>query len=347
MNTLEKSSSTATLERYDKLPSTMRAIVRQQFGGPEQLVEEEIPVPEPRPGHVIIQVTAFGINHAETYMRKGDWGDVAKVSGIECVGLVASDGSGKFATGQKVAAIMGGLGRTLNGSYAEYTQVPATNVIPLDTNLPWEELAAIPEVYATAWTCLHRNLAIETGQTLLIRGATSALGQATLNIAAHAGVRVIATTRNRDRFARLQELGAHHVELEGAELSDRIRERVPQGVDAVLELVGNRTLLDSLSAVRRGGRVCIAGFLGGLAPFDSFNPLTQMPSGVHLSFFGSFVFGTPEFPVSDVPLQGIVDRVAAGQYQAKPVRVFPFAEIQEAHRVMEANQANGKLVVRI
>lgn len=115
----------------------------------------------------------------------------------------------------------------------------------------------------------------------------------------------------------------------------------------MLELVGNSTILDSLAAVRRGGGVCLAGFLGGLGPITSFNPLLQMPSGVHFSFFGSFMFGAPEFPLSDVPLQAIVDCVAARSYRAKPAHVFRFEEIQEAHRRMESNQANGKLVVRI
>jgi len=325
----------------------MRAIVRQQFGGPEQLVIQEIPNPEPLPGHVVIEVKAFGINHAETYMRKGDWGDVVKVSGIEAVGTVKSDPDGKFKPGQKVAAIMGGLGRTINGSYAEYTQAPATNVVALNTNLPWEDLAAVPEVYATAWTCLYGNLDLASGKTVVIRGATSALGQAAVNIASHAGAHVIATTRSRERFRKLQELGAEPVELEGPYLSRRIREYLLAGADAVLDLVGNSVLQDSLALVKRGGRVCQAGFLGGLAPLDSFNPLLQMPSGVHFSFFGSFVFGTPEFPLSDIPFQTIVDRVANGTYKAKPARVFCFDQIQEAHRVMEANQANGKLVVRV
>jgi NADPH:quinone reductase-like Zn-dependent oxidoreductase len=327
--------------------NVMRAIVRQQFGGPEQLVILEVPVPEPAPGHLVIRVKAFGINHAETYMRKGDWGDVVKISGIECVGLVEADASGQLAPGQKVAAIMGGMGRTINGSYAEYTRVPASHVVPLKTDLPWEDLAAIPEVFATAWTCLHGNLELAAGQTLVIRGATSALGQAALNIAGHLGARVIATSRNPERFSNLQALGAHRAELEGPDLPRRIREFVPAGVDAVLELVGNSTLLDSLSILRRGGRLCLAGFLGGLAPIPSFNPLLQMPSGVHFSFFGSFIFGTPEFPLSDVPLQSIIDRVAAGAYRAKPTRVLRFEQIQDAHRLMESNQANGKIVVTV
>jgi NADPH:quinone reductase-like Zn-dependent oxidoreductase len=97
--------------------------------------------------------------------------------------------------------------------------------------------------------------------------------------------------------------------------------------------------------LRRGGRLCLAGFLGGLAPIADFNPLLQMASGVHFSFFGSFVFGTPEFPLSDVPLQDIVKMVADKKFKAEPWRVFRFEEIQEAHRVMEASKANGKMVV--
>ena len=108
----------------------MKAIVREQFGGPEQLVIKEISEPEPLPGYVVIEVKAFGLNHAETYMRQGLWGDVAKVSGIECVGIVKADPSGKVKPGQKVVAIMGGMGRTINGSYAQFTRVPATKQNP-------------------------------------------------------------------------------------------------------------------------------------------------------------------------------------------------------------------------
>jgi len=323
----------------------MRAIVIAQFGGLESLVIKELPDPEPKPGHVVIEIKAFGINHAEMHMRKGEWAEAAEVSGIECVGLVKSCPSGEFAVGTKVAALMGGLGRTINGSYAEYTRAPATNVAQIESDLPWEELAAIPESYATAWTCLFRNLELVQGQTLVIRGATSSFGQAALNMAVNAGAHVIATTRNRNRFQKLEALGARRVEIEGPDLSKRIAER--KQVDAVLDLVGNSTILDSLAMLRRGGRACLAGFLGGLDPVPDFNPLIQMSSGVHFSFFGSFVFGTPGFPLSDVPLQTIADQVAAGRFKVKPAQVFRFEDIREAHRVMESNQANGKLVVRV
>jgi NADPH2:quinone reductase len=168
------------------------------------------------------------------------------------------------------------------------------------------------------------------------------LGSAALNIAADVGAHIIATTRKKARFEILKELGAHRVEIETPNLSEIIPER--KRIDAVLDLVGNSTFMDSLHMLRRGGRICLAGWLGGLDPVNNFNPLLQMPSGVYFTFFGSFVFGTPDFPVSDVPLQAIVDKAAAGIYKAKPARVFQFDDIHEA---MESNQANGKMVVRI
>jgi NADPH2:quinone reductase len=169
-----------------KIP-TMRAIIIKEFGGLDSLVIENLPDPKPEKGQALIEVKAFGINHAETHMRKGEWAEAAKVSGIECVGIVRSCPGGEIPEGKKVAAFMGGLGRTTNGSYAEFTVAPVTNVVPIETDLPWEEFAVIPESYATAWTCLLRNLKIQAGQTVLIRGATSALGRAALNIAADAG----------------------------------------------------------------------------------------------------------------------------------------------------------------
>jgi NADPH2:quinone reductase len=321
----------------------MRAIVIDKFGGPENLVYTELPEPEPKAGHVVIEIKAFGINHAEMHMRRGEWAEAAKVSGIECVGLVKACPGGEFPVGAKVAALMGGLGRTINGSYAEYTRAPASNVALIESDLSWADLAAIPETYATAWTCLFRNLEITKGQTLLVRGGSSSFGRAAINMAVNAGVRVIATGRNEDKFAALQEMGVERVEVEAPDLSKRIPEA--KQLDAVLDLVGNSTILDSLEMLRRGGCACLAGWLGGLAPIANFNPLLQMASGVYLTFFGSFVFGRPGFPLSDVPLQSIANDIAAGHYKAKPSRVFGFEEIREAHRVMEANEARGKMVV--
>jgi NADPH:quinone reductase-like Zn-dependent oxidoreductase len=318
----------------------MHAITISQYGGPEVLTLATLPDPVPAADEVLIEVRAFGLNHAETYMRSGKWGEVAKVTGIECAGLVRHDPSGRLAAGAKVVAIMGGLGRTRDGSYAELVTVPAANVIPVSTAMPWTDLVAVPEAYAAAWAGLHLNLAIAPGQRVLIRGATSALGQAAVNIAAGDGAQVIASTRSPSRAGLLRELGAADVAIDDGALTIK-------PVDAVLDLVGNTTLRDSLRLVGRHGRVCQLGFLGGLDPVDGFNPIADLPSGVQLSFFGSFVLGTPDFPIAEIPIADLIGKAERGEYQAKPVRVFAFDEIVEAHRVMEAGTAGGKMVVSV
>ncbi|KAJ7292871.1 GroES-like protein [Mycena rebaudengoi] len=340
------------------LPSTMRAIVLEQFGAVEDsLVLKDVSTPTPTPGYAILKVKAFGINHAEMHMRRGEWAESMPIIGIECVGIVVSSlaattspGGPVLEPGTPVVTLMGGLGRKINGSYAEYTSAPLSNIVPIPralvAKLGWARLGALPETYATAWTCLFRNLEVQPGERVLIRGATSSFGSAAVKLAVNKGAIVSATSRKVERAESLKALGVHEVLLEeGVALSDKL---VSQGrkFDKVLELVGNSTFLGSLKLVRRGGRLCLAGFLGGLDPVE-FNPLLQMASGVHFSFFGSFVFGEDEFPLTDVPLAEVVDMVASGKLDAEPKRVFEFGEegVREAHRVMESGQAGGKMVV--
>ncbi|HZS60377.1 MAG TPA: zinc-binding dehydrogenase [Gemmatimonadaceae bacterium] len=321
----------------------MKAIVFEQYGGPEVLAIRELPVPEPGSDQIRIQVKAFGVNRAESHMRAGHFGEVSHISGIECVGLVDADPSGKLRRGQTVAAVVGGLGRSLPGSYAEYTCVPASNVFALDTQLGWAQLAAIPESYATAWSALFDNMALEPRHTVVIRGGTSALGQAAIAIAVDYGATVFATTRRKDRIGLLEDLGATRVFIDDGALARQI-----QGIDGVLDIVGNAVLRDSVRMIRKNGTLCEVGFMGGMEPVEHFNPLLDLPSGVNLRFYGTaFVLGTPEFPLSDIPMQRIVEKISAGAYRTKPSRVFPFDAIQEAHRLMESDQAAGKIVVTV
>ncbi len=326
----------------------MRAIVMSQHGGPEVLQIRELPDPVAGDDEVLIRVRAFGLNHADTYMRSGVWQFGIPVLGIEAAGTVEHDPSGKLARGTAVVAIVGGMARTRNGSYAELVSVPATNVTAVETTLSWPELAAIPEAYATAWTALHRNLALQPGESVLIRGATSSVGQAAVSLARDHGAAVIASTRNGAREPLLRALGATEVLIDDGEISTKVRWTQPDGVDAVLDLVGNSVLRDSLQSVRANGRVCQIGFLGGLEPVVDFNPLADLPSGVQLSTFASaFVLGDPQFPITDVPMQAIVEKAGTGAFAAKPVRVFTFDQIAQAHELMDSGDAGGKLVVEI
>ena len=323
----------------------MRAIVISQYGGPEVLREQRLPIPAVTPGTVVVRVRAFGLNHAEAYFRKGVWGEVAKVTGIECAGEVHDPGETTLARGQRVFALMGGMGRTIDGSYAQYVRAPAANVVPFESTSDWTDLAALPESYATAWTFLRHNLEAHSGQVIVVRGGTSALGQATIQLARDLEVRVLATTRSRDKAPILERLGAEPL-VESADLSTEVRKRVPGGVDGVVDIVGTTTLLDSLKMVRYRGRVAMAGFLGGGGPL-TVDPLIQMPSGVQFSFFASaFVFGGPDLPLSQIPFADFVARADRGVYRSAPAHVFAFDQIVDAHRLMESGTARGKIVVR-
>ncbi|KAI1109228.1 GroES-like protein [Nemania sp. NC0429] len=346
------------------MAESMRAVVISSFGGPEVLSHQLVPKPVPGADEVLIRVRAFGVNHAEMHMRKGEWDEWNPVTGLECVGTIESYPSPsshasaeRLPIGGRVAAVMGGLGRTRPGGYGEYVAVAASNVISLDhpsssksrSRLSWEDLAALPEVYCTAWSCLFTVLELKKGERLLIRGATSTLGQAALHLAVDAGAVVTATTRRAERFAQLRDMGAAEAVREEAGLlrgsGDDTAQK--QGLfDKTLNLIGNSVLLESVALTRAGGRMLQAGWLGGLAPVADFNPMVQMASGVHFSLFHSKVLGTPAFPLSEVPLRDIVRKIEEGRWDARPARIFEYRDIVDAHRALDSHDVGGKIVVR-
>ncbi|KAI1388508.1 alcohol dehydrogenase zinc-binding domain protein [Hypoxylon trugodes] len=326
------------------MSEAMKAITIPTFGGPEVLSYTTVPKSTPILGEALIHVRAFGVNHAEMHMRKGEWDEWNPITGLECVGIVETCPGGEFPVGAKVAGVMGGLGRSRPGSYGEFVTVPVENVILIeDTKLPWEELAALPEVYCTAWSCLFTVLDLQRGETLLIRGATSTIGQAALNLAADASALVTATTRREERLEWLRGMGATDAVLEQSGLDQQLQTR---RFDKTLNLVGNRVLLESIRLTRTGGRMLQAGWLGGLAPVEDFNPMVQMESGVHFSLFHSKVLGTPDFPLSAIPLQDIVRKIENGVWDAKPAKVFEYGDIHSAHKMLDSHDAGGKIVVK-
>lgn len=322
----------------------MDAIVITRFGGPEVLQHKHLPKPAPVPGEVLVHVKAFGLNHAEMHMRRGEWDEWDPVTGLECVGVVDACPGGEVPVGSKVMGVMGGMGRNRPGGYAEFVNIPASNVIRVDTEMAWEDLAALPEVYCVAHTCLFTILDLRRGERLLVRGATSTLGQAALNLAVSAGAAVTATTRQEARFPLLKKMGAEDTKRESKDLESQLGQS-PR-FDKVLNLVGNSVLLESVRLARPGGRMLQAGWLGGLDPVPDFNPMLQMESGVHFSLFHSKVLGSPDFPLSGIPMQGIVERIERGEWEAGPVRVFEAGEIREAHALLDSQAAGGKIVVK-
>jgi len=322
----------------------MKAIRVRRPGGPEVLEIEELPRPEPRVGWVRIRVRAFGLNRSEMYTRQGHSPSVQfpRVLGIECVGVVDDAGGTDLSIGQTVAALMGEMGRAYDGGYAEYTLVPRDRVLPVRTDLTWDVLAALPETYLTAWGSLVEAMDLEVGQTLLIRGATSSVGMAAVSLAKGMGVHVLATTRDPAKADVLRQNGVDDLVIDTGRIAEDVGRRVAGGVDAVLELIGPVTLLDSLRAVRRRGIVCHTGLLGNVWIMERFEPLEDIPSTVKLTTYGS---STTSAERSTAALQEIVDGVAAGRYRANIEKRFRFDEIVAAHRFMEQNRGSGKLVV--
>jgi NADPH:quinone reductase len=339
---------TTTLSRQSSLNemATMRAIVIEKFGGPESLVYREVPKPTAASGEALIHVKAFGVNHAEMHMRRGEWPAYNPITGLECVGVIEDCPGGEFKSGQKVAAMMGGMGLFRPGSYGEFVTCPISNIIALDTDMAWEDLAALPEVYATAYVALHRILEVQKGERLLIRGTTSTIGQAALNLAVNAGILVTATTRSESRFDWLRSMGAKEVFIESSDLPKTLQEKDIPKFDKILNLVGNSVLVQTLSLTRAGGRMLQAGWLGGLEPVKDFNPMVEMAVGVHFSLLHSKVLGSEDFPLSSYPLQEIVDKIQRGEWNAKPTKVFDYEDIREAHELLDSHRAAGKIVVK-
>lgn len=328
----------------------MKAYVIEQVGGPEMLQLRDIASPEPTANEVQIRVRAFGLNRAEASLRAGKMGPITapRVPGIEAVGEVVLDPAGIFRTGQRVATAMGGMQFGRHGSYAEQVTVLRDNVIALDDiPLSWEELAALPESYLTVWGALDKTLAIEPGQTLLVRGATASLGLAAVAYAKARGLKVIATTRSEQNTARLREVGADEVIVDTGEIAAAARQRKPAGVDVALEVVGALTLRDTIQALKPFGAVSVVGLLGGPPVLSQFHLMQDLPDAKQLSFFQSGLLGTPALPLANAPLRWIAEQVAAGRIPSLRSRTFDFDDVRHAHSLMESDRALGKLVVRL
>ncbi|WP_109481028.1 zinc-binding alcohol dehydrogenase family protein [Paraburkholderia sp. C35] len=321
---------------------TMTAAVIRTAGGPEVLRLEELQIPVPRFGQVLIRVKAFGLNRSELFTRRGLSPDVdfPRVLGIEAVGLVEDAPGGEFHKGDVVATAMGGMGRRFDGGYAEYTCVPANQVQRLDANLPWEKLGALPEMLQTAWGSLFRALDLEHGDRLLIRGGTTSVGLAAASLAKHAGAFVIATTRRRTKSGLLLENGADEVVIDTGNIANEVNALMGGGVDKVMDLVGATTLMDSLRCARRSGVVCMSGIVGDAWAFKDFDPLEAIPSTVRLTVYNG---GSTEFITT--PFARLVRLIERGQLRINVGRVFRLDQIVEAHQCMENNEANGKIVI--
>ena len=315
----------------------MKAIVISEAGGPEKLQYTDVPTPQVKPGWSLVQVKGFGINHSEIFTRKGLSPDVQfpRILGIECVGIITqTTDNTRLPVGQKVISIMGEMGRQFDGSYAEYVLLPNEQIYPVTTNLDWATLATLPETYYTAYGSLL-NLRIQSGDKVLVRGGTSGVGTAFVNLvkAKDPQIHIAGTTRSHDKEQLLIQSGYDEVILDQDGKLQSTEE-----FDRVLELIGPATIQDTFQHVHEGGIVCSTGQLGNQWYLEHFDPIMDIAANGYLT---SFYSGN----VNQQKIDDLLRYVEQYDVQVKPEKIYSLSEVPEAHRYLASHNSLGKVIV--
>ena len=340
----------------------MKAVAFERFGGPDVLVFGERPDPVAGPGEALVRVRACAINHLDLWVRAGLPGlepEMPHILGNEIVGEIVAVGAGvtHVAPGQKTLvnptlscgvcpACANGddnlcraydvIGRKRNGGYAELVAVPAVNCLPYPENLGWEEAAAVPLVFLTAWHMLVTRAELRPGEDVLVIGAGSGVGSAAIQVARLHGARVIATAGGAAKLERARALGAHEVIDHSTEdIAQRARALTgKKGVEVVVEHVGGRIFEAGVAALAKNGRLVTCGATAGHQVSLDLNLLF----GRHLSLLGSWMGRRAD-------LLDVLRHVATGALRPVVDSTRPLAEARAAHERIEARQHFGKVVL--
>lgn len=342
----------------------MKAVVFSEHGGPEVLRYTEVPDPVVGTNEVLVRVRACALNHLDLWIRKGLPGisvPLPHILGSDISGDVARVGAevNGLAAGEKVLLLPGIscgncaqcaaakesqcrdytlFGYMVDGGYAEYVKAPAGNVIPMPPNLSYEEAAAIPLVFVTAWHMLITRANLKPAEEVLVLGAGSGVGSAAIQIAKVAGARVIATARTEEKLAKAKELGADDTILHSKQdISAEVKRLTNRrGVDVVFEHVGEATWEKSIRSLAVGGRLVTCGATTGYeGKIDIRYLFTRQ-----ISILGSYMGGKAE-------LLSVLELVSRGAVRPVIDRIFPLAEAADAHRHLESREQFGKVVLRV
>jgi len=340
----------------------MKAVVFNQHGGPEVLQYVDVPDPRPGPGEVLIEVKATSINHIDIFLRRGMPGikvPLPKIVGSDAAGIIRElgrDVSGLM-PGQRVTINPGitcghcefcsagfgsqcvswaMVGENRDGAYAEFVAVPAHIVLPIPDHLSFEEAAAAPLVFLTAWSMMVGKGNIRPGEDVLILGAGAGVGTAAIQIAKLVGCRVFATASNAEKLQRAKELGADFlINYTTEEFDKAIRELTnKRGVDIVVDYIGADTWVRSLRSARRGGRVLTCGATTGFAPQTDLRHIFFR----QVQVLGSTMGSHREF-------LDVMKCVFRGQLKPVIDRVLPLPEARKGHELIEQRAVFGKIVL--
>ena len=316
----------------------MKAIVIYKAGDAHQLQIEERPIPALKEGWTLVKVKGFGINRSEIFTRQGHSPSVVfpRILGIECVGVVEATTSPTLSVGQTVVSLMGEMGRAFDGSYAEYTLLPNAQVYPINTLLSWEDLAAVPETYYTAFGSMQ-NLQIKPTDTVLVRAAASGVGIAFLRLvkAQYPSLRVVGSIRgnNTKKAAALLHLGYDAILVDNNNVL-----ATDECFDKILELIGPASIKDSFAHIREYGIICATGLLGGKWYLEDFDPTRDL---LHNAYLTTFYSGS----VNAEKITQLFAYIEQYHVPVTPERVFHLEEIVAAHQYVESSEGYGKVVV--
>lgn len=342
----------------------MRCVVVREHGGFDRLRLEERAVPTPQPGQVRVRMQAIGLNHLDTWVRRGVPGHtfpLPLVTSSDGCGTVDALGAGVTGVreGDPVVILPGVsclaceacqngqdnlcrnyhiLGESCDGTAAEYVCVPAANVAPKPRALSAAEAASICLVFQTAWHMLVRRAELRAGETVLVHAGLSGVGSAAVQIASVLGAQVIATAGGTAKCAKVQALGAHHViDHQTQDVAATVRSLTGKaGVQVVFEHVGAATFDTSLKVLQRGGRIVTCGATTGGA----------VSLSLHAVFFKSLsILGSTMGQKGD--LRQVLRLFDQGRFRAVLHRTLPMAQVGEAHRLLEERQALGKLALEV
>jgi zinc-binding alcohol dehydrogenase/oxidoreductase len=325
----------------------VKAVRIHEDGGPEVLRYEDAPDPSPGPGEVLIRLRAASLNHLDLWVRKG-LPSVPKprILGADGAGVVEELGEGVdgLAHGSRVVvnpAIehdgrISVIGEHSDGTHAELIAVPATNVYPLDDSITFEDAAAFPLVFETAYRMLVTRAGLREGEWVLVWGIGAGVATASLAIAKALGARVIVTSTRDEKLERAAALGADAA-VPTTDAVARVKEITGgRGIDVVVEHVGADTWASSLQAAAQGARICVCGATSGPNPPASLHRIWWK----QLTVLGS-TMGTRE------DFEGAYELVRTGRARPLVDEVLPLEEVRAAHERLEAGEQLGKIVLRI
>ncbi|MFD1417839.1 zinc-binding dehydrogenase [Companilactobacillus keshanensis] len=320
-----------------KFPLTngRKAVVVSEPGPSSVLKYSDVPTPKVKVGWSLVKVKGFGINHSEIFTREGKSPSVEfpRILGIEVVGEVFESTTSNLSIGQKVMSFMGEMGRAYDGSYAEYVLLPNDQIYPIQSKLSWDKLAAIPETFYTAYGSLV-GLRIKDNDELLIRAGTSGVGVAAAKLAKAMGkIIVSSTTRDLSKTGLLKRIGVDKVIFDkNGTLQTESK------FDKILDLMGPRTVSDSLTMLKKFGIVSSTGQLGEIWTLNDFDPIMKIPNNCYLT---SFYSGQ----IDKQLLQDLLDLIEIKRIDVAPTKIYKLSEVQRAHDFLESKNSFGKAVV--